>query len=163
MSGSITGEIIKSAIARNIRGNIILQNNEPFKIYKEKTVQSFNKPSFFIWVMDVSQRKLMRNNYERDYQMNIRFHTTDDNPKENEVLSDVGNKLLFSLAELNVPILDINDTTNETVEQNKPIKGKQMSFNIVDGVLQVFVTYTIKAKQVLAETPGMQELKIEDI
>lgn len=163
MSGSVTGELIKSAIARNITKNISLQNNTPFKVYKEKTVQSFNKPSFFIWVMDVSQRKLMNNNYERYYQMNIRFHTVDDNPKEYEELSDIGNKLLYSLALLDVPILVFDALSNKTIEQNKPIKGTQMSFNIVDGVLQMFVTYTIKAKQVLAEAPTMQGLKIEDI
>lgn len=155
MLGAVTGEIIKSAIARNIAKNIKLEGSTPFKIYKEKTVQSFHKPSFFIWVLDVSQEKLMNNNYQRDYQMNIRFHTVDDNPKEYEVLSDVGNQLLCSLALLNVPILDTNK-----VEVTKPVKGKQMSFNIVDGVLQFYVTYTIKAKTSLTQAPTMRGMTI---
>jgi hypothetical protein len=162
MLGEITGEMIKNAMARNITKNITLKNKASYKIYKEQTVQGFSKPSFFIWTMDVDQTKQMRNNYERNYMMNVRFHTKDDAPKQYEELNDIGNKLLWALSILNVPIL-VLDETNKQIEVNKPIKGKQMSFNIVEGVLQVYVTYTIKAKQVLAKTPEMQVLDIKDI
>lgn len=162
MLGEITGEMIKSAMARNITQNITLKNKTAYKIYKEKTVQGFSKPSFFIWTMDVDQTKLMRNNYERNYMMNVRYHTKDDAPKQYEELNELGNKLLWTLSTLNVPIV-VLDETNKEIQVDKPIKGKQMSFNIVEDVLQVYVTYTIKAKQVLAKQTEMQVLDIKEI
>ena len=70
------GESIKSAISLKIKSNFAITSGEPPitiypTIYKEQMVQGMDKPSFFIWQMDVEQEKLMRNNYERVYQMNV--------------------------------------------------------------------------------------------
>lgn len=159
--GEITGEIIKSAIARNIKQNIKLADN--FKIYKERTVQNMSKPCFFIWEMDVGQAKQMRNQYTRDYQMNIRFHAKEDSSKLFEQLSNLGNQLLESLALLQVPLRVLDPDSNQVIEGTKPVKGVEMSFNIVENVLQVYVTYTIRMKKVLDELPIIQKLDIEII
>ena len=71
MVGEITGESIKSAIALKIKSGFAITSGSPPitiypNIYKEKIVQGMEKPCFFIWVMDISQEKLMRNNYMRD-------------------------------------------------------------------------------------------------
>jgi len=166
MVGEITGESIKSAIALKIRSSFAVTTGEPPitiypTIYKEKVVQDMKKPCFFIWVMDVSQEKLMRNNYERLYQMNIRYHPEEKDPKTYETLADIGNKLLDYLTNINVPIfLGRYDGEGNPIEDSKPITGRQMNYEIKEDVLQMYVTYKVKAKQLMEEVPEMEQLEI---
>lgn len=166
MVGEITGESIKSAIALKLRSSFAITNGMPSitiypNIYKEKVVQGMKKPCFFIWVMDVSQEKLMRNNYTRDYQMNIRYHLEEKDSKTYETLSDIGNKLLDKLTLIDVPIfLGRYDSDGEPIEDKKPVRGIQMSFEIKEDVLQFYVTYNIKAKQWIDKVPEMESLEI---
>jgi len=162
MVGEITGESIKSAIALKLKSSFANTNGSPpITIYKEQIVQGFKKPCFFIWVMDVSQEKIMRNVYTRDYQMNIRYHPEEKDTKTYETLSDIGNKLLYELRTIDVPIfLGRYGTDGEPIEDKKPVRGIQMSFEIKEGVLQFYVTYSIKAKQVVDEIPVMKSLEI---
>lgn len=165
MIGEITGESIKSAIALKLKSSFANTNGSPpITIYKEQIVQGFKKPCFFVWVMDVSQEKLMRNNYERVYQMNVRYHPEEKDTKTYETLSDIGNKLLEYLTQIEVPIfLGRYDNEGEPIEDMKPIRGSQMSFKIVDDVLQVFVTYVVKMKLVEAAMPYMEQLFLNSI
>ena len=169
MVGEITGESIKSAIALKIKSSFAITNGSPPitiypNIYKEKIVQGMKKPCFFVWVMDVSQEKIMRNVYTRDYQMNIRYHPEEKDTKTYETLSDIGNKLLEYLTQIEVPIfLGRYDNEGEPIEDMKPIRGSQMSFEIVDDVLQVFVTYVVKMKLVEAALPYMKQLLLNSI
>ena len=164
--GQITGEIVKSAISLKIRSAFATTSGTPLAttyptIYKEKVVQGMIKPCFFVWQMDVEQEKLMRNNYERVYQMNVRYHPEDNDLKRYQTLADIGNKLLEHLTHIEVPIFSGRyDNEGEPIEDRKPIRGSQMSFNIVDDVLQVFVTYVVKMKMVAAALPFMQQLFI---
>ena len=162
MVGEITGESIKSAIALKIKSSFANTNGSPpITIYKEKIVQGMKKPCFFVWVMDVSQEKIMRNVYTRDYQMNIRYHPEEKDTKTYEILSDIGNKLLGILTTIDVPIfLGRYGTDGEPIEDKKPVRGIQMSFEIKEDVLQFYVTYNIKAKQVVDEVPEMESLEI---
>jgi len=166
MVGEITGESIKSAIALKIKSSFAITNGSPPitiypNIYKEKIVQGMKKPCFFVWVMDVSQEKIMRNIYTRDYQMNIRYHLEEKDTKTYETLSDIGNKLLDKLTTIDVPIfLGRYETDGEPIEDKKPVRGIQMSFEIKEDVLQFYVTYSIKAKQVVDEVPDMGTLEI---
>lgn len=166
MVGEITGESIKSAIALKIKSSFAITDGSPPitiypTIYKEKIVQGMKKPCFFVWVMDVSQEKLMRNNYTRDYQMNIRYHPEDKDTKTYETLSDIGNKLLDKLTLIEVPIfIGRHDSGGEPVEDKKLVRGIQMSYEIKEDVLQFYVTYSIKAKQVVDEVPDMGTLEI---
>jgi len=164
--GQITGETVKSAISLKIRSAFATSSGTPPvttypTIYKEKVVQGMIKPCFFVWAMDVEQEKLMRNNYERVYQMNVRYHPEDNDLKRYQVLADIGNKLLEYLTQIEVPIfLGRYDNEGEPIEDMKPIRGSQMSFKIVDDVLQVFVTYVVKMKLVEAALPFMETLDI---
>jgi hypothetical protein len=165
--GQITGETVKSAISLKIRSAFATTTSDtpPVTtyptIYKEKIVQGMIKPCFFVWTMDAEQEKLMRNNYERVYQMNVRYHPEDNDLKRYQTLADIGNKLLEHLTQIEVPIfLGRYDAEEEPIEDKKPIRGSQMNFNIVDDVLQVFVTYVVKMKMVEAELPLMETLDI---
>lgn len=160
MFGRITGETIKSAVAIRIKNYFAFEGMPQPKIYKEKLVQRMAKPCFFIWVMDVSQEKTGANTFSRNYQINIRFHLPENTDKEYEVFAEVGNKLLEILATIDLEIVD--DVLGNVL---KPVRGKQMSFNIQDGVLQLFVTYAIRAKQFTdgEKPPKMQEALINKI
>lgn len=166
MVGEIMGESIKSAVSLKIKSGFSITSGEPPvtiypTIYKEQIVQGMAKPSFFIWQMDVEQEKLMRNNYERVYQMNVRYHPEDNDLKRYQTLAIIGNKLLEYLTQVEVPIfLGRYDNKREPIEDMKPIRGSQMSFKIVDDVLQVFVTYVVKMKMVEAALPFMETLDI---
>ncbi len=168
-AGQIIGETIKSAISLKIRSAFATTSGTPPvitypTIYKEKVVQGMIKPCFFVWTMDVEQEKLMRNNYERVYQMNVRYHPEDNDLKCYQTLADIGNKLLEYLTQIEVPIfLGRYDTEGEPIEDMKSIRGSQMSFNIVDDVLQVFVTYVVKMKLVEAALPYMEQLFLNSI
>jgi len=163
MVGEIMGESIKSAISLKIKNNFTTINGKPPIIYKEQMVQGMKKPSFFIWQMDVSQEKLFGKNYERIYQMNIRYHPEDKDLKRYETLADIGNKLLEYLAYIEIPIITKYDDKGNPIEEMKPVKGSQMSFKIVDNILQVFVTYVIRMKLKETQPPFMQQLFINSI
>ena len=165
MVGEITGESIKSAIALKLKSSFANTNGSlPITIYKEKIVQGMKKPCFFVWVMDVSQEKLLGNKYERLYQMNIRYHPEGKDLKTYETLAEIGNKLLEYLRYIEVPIfLGRYDTDGNPIEDTKPIKGDNLSFKITDNVLQVYVNYVIKGKFKETEKPQMQELTINEI
>lgn len=162
MLGQIKGESIKSAIALKIKSSFAITNGSPpITIYKEQIVQGFKKPSFFIWVMEVSQEKKMRNNYDRFYQMNIRYHPEEDDTTTYETLADIGNRLLEVLLTIDVPIdLGRKDLNGQPIEDKKPVRGSQMDFTIQDDVLQFFVTYKINIKQYQDKDPEMETLEI---
>jgi len=163
--GEITGESIKSAISLKLKSSFANTGGTPsITIYKEQIVQGFKKPSFFIWIMDVSQEKLLGNKYERLYQMNIRYHPEGNDLKTYETLAEIGNKLLEYLRYIEVPIfLGRYDTDGNPIEDTKPIKGDNLSFKITDDILQVYVNYVIKGKFKEAEKPQMQDLTINEI
>lgn len=164
MIGEITGESIKSAISLKLKSSFANTNGSPpITIYKEQIVQGFKKPSFFIWIMDVSQEKLLGNKYERLYQMNIRYHPEEKDLKTYETLAEIGNQILEVLTYIEVPInLGRKDTLGNPIEDKKPVMGKQMSFKIIDDVLQVYVNYVIRGKFKELEKPHMQSLEINE-
>lgn len=156
MWGEITGETIKSAISLKIANSIVTK--EPnIRIYKEKIIQNFKTPCFFIWTLDISHEKQMRNCYNRTYQMNIRFHLDNDFSQKYQELNSIGNLLMDILRTIDVPV-----SVKNGKEETRPVFGRQMSFKIDDGVLQMFVTYIIKTEAWIPEVPEMQTLDINN-
>ena len=145
----VTGESVKSAISRRIVRDFTVDGIAPV-VYKEQVLQGFEKPSFFIWTVDISQDKRMLNNYTRTYQMEVRYHMADGRMDAYEHLCSVGNTLLESLAYIDIPVGEIV----------KPVKGTKMRFTINDDVLLVYVTYTMNIYKQLSLTPSMENLDI---
>lgn len=158
----MSGESIKSAIARKINNKFKVTSGSPLSteyptVYKEKIVQNMKKPCFFVWQMNVSQEKQMRNNYWLVFEMNVRYHPVENDVDQYRTLASVGTKLLSDLSSIDVPISEGGEI------RTRPVVGKQMNFRIEDGVLQLFVTYNIKVKM-HSEEAGvlMQELLITE-
>lgn len=145
----ITGETIKSPIALKIREHFKQVDGEVItypSIYKEQTVKDFDKPSFFIWTMDVNWDKVGKNRYEGLYQMNVRFHPEDEDENKYETLCRIGTELCDCLETINVPIS--TDGENEII---LPVRGTDMEYKILDDILQFYVNYTLKAKRPITE------------
>jgi hypothetical protein len=143
MVGELLGETIKSAIAQKI---LNIFTPAPI-IYKEKIYQGFITPCFFIWIINVTQTKLLMNSYTRDYLMNIRYHISEKDTKTYEKLALIGNTLLAELTKIEVPIFfGTYDIDNNPIEALKPVYGKNIEFKITEDILQFFVTYTIRCK-----------------
>lgn len=159
-------EILKSAISLKIKDCFTQKQGDIFiypTIYKEQILQGFKRPCFFIWVFDISQTKLLNNNYERLYQMNIRYHTDKDDLKEYESLSNVGNKLLRCLEYIKVPTITgrVEGKINTDLVN---IRGDKLSYKINEDVLHFYVNYLIKGRFNMEENAVMESLTInEDI
>lgn len=151
----ITGETIKSAIAKRIKASFTQDGVAPV-VYKEQILQGFKKPSFFIWTIDVAFEKRMFNNYRGTYNMEVRYHAQDDVSKLYEHLCSVGTLLLEVLSTIELPI------TVETEEELFPVRGKQLDFKIQDNVLLVYVTYNIDMKKYEQVIPSMEQLNINN-
>ena len=141
--GQITGETIKSAISLKIRSAFATTSGTPPvttypTIYKEKVVQGMIKPCFFVWTMDVSPVKRMKNTFEFPYQMNVRYEPSEDDEEKYKSCMSVAMTLTEALSSIDVPI-DVNGT-----EVLKQVYGRDMEFSITDDVLQFFVSYTLR-------------------
>lgn len=164
MVGAITGESIKSAIALKIRSAFAKTEGDPPitlypTIYKEEVVQNMILPSFFIWTMEVDQTQVQKNVYERMYQMNIRYHPIEEDLRLYENLESIALKLSESLTSIEVPIFagSLNEE-GQPIEDKKPVVGRSISHKITDGVLQFFVTYTIRGRIQEIKGPQMNEI-----
>lgn len=159
MVGEIVGESIKSAIAKRIRTAFQVTSGTPPvttypTVYKEEIPEGFVRPSFFIETVEVNQRRIIREVYERTYLMNIRHHAA-IGPKTNEDLELIANKLLEEMATIEVPIFNgVYDEHDVPVASLLPVRGFDSNYNIRENVLQVYISYRIRAKKLLpAETP----------
>ena len=136
----ITSETIKSAIAK-----VLSENFKDFKIYKNKARQSVY-PCFFIRQLDVDDKRIAINKYERDYLINIRCHILNPNYSK---LDEIGFKLF--------EVLDIID--------NKDIRlvPRKRNYEIKDDVVQFFISYKVRLiKEPSNEGAKMQSLKINE-
>lgn len=134
----IESETIKSAIAK------MLANSFPDKtIYKNKVEQGMKRPCFFISQLNGMQEKESRNLYRRTYLMNIRYHK--DNPTRTE-LDEIGFELLGLL--------------NELKDEDLFVFGSDAKYEIVDDVLQFFITYKVRVVKETDSLAIMNKLNI---
>lgn len=158
--GEVTSETVKSAVSLAIKEAFTIAGTPPIypKIYKEKIIQGMVKPCFFIWLTNVECNKLMLNNYNLVYSVNVRYHPEDNDDLTYEHLVNIGQTLNEVLDRIEIAT-DVNGS-----EFKLKVLGTQASYSIVDGILQYFVTYTLKVKKpsTIVE-PGMDELEINQI
>lgn len=147
MSLEITGEIVKSAIAKKIIAGFTSKEVKPV-VYKEQIKQGFKYPSFFIWEISKTQKKRMNLVYDRDYLMEIRYALEEDDTKAYEKLEEVGNKLMLLLDTIDIPIRIAKDETGN-IEGVRMVRAKgNIETKKDENVLIVTVTYPITIKYV---------------
>lgn len=137
---NITSETIKSAMAKTLA----LQYPE-VTLYKNKVLKGFKKPCFFISQLEPSIEKIGKNRYKINFPMCIRYHN--DNASRTD-LDSVG----FN-------IMDIFDTLID----GEPIcYAKNSRYEILDDVLQCFITYSINVIKPVKENIKMENLDFKE-
>jgi len=156
----ITGESIKSAISSKLAAEyptvydiddpeVVLFRGIP--IYKEKIAQGAERPYFAIAQLDLDQQKLMKEKYNRLYQMKVSYYSNIGDLQQFKNLDEMGNELLELLRTIEVesgqPIItEVEGFEDVVTPQMYPVRGIQMSSKIVDDVLQFFVSYLVRVE-----------------
>lgn len=158
MYGEITGETLISAVAEKIK-----RHNPEKNIYTEKTTQNFNMPAFFIWAIDVLFTPSgQKETYNVTYLMEIRYHIDSKTKSLYETLQKMGFKLFDDMRFVDIPTCanyDMNNPQNMR-EVIKSVRGSNIDYKINNGVLQFFVTYRFRIRELAEEIAKMQRLKI---
>ena len=140
----ITGEIIKSAVAAKILESI---PSAAGSVYKEGQYQGKAGDAFYIVQRRVSQQWQIKQLLKRDYEMIVRYEPDINSQKKLENCSQMGNILMFALKSI--------DSGDGVL-----VHGTNMNFETVDGVALVYVTYSIRIKDVPNTLNPMKDLEI---
>lgn len=137
----LAGDLIKSALARRLASLF-----PGITIYKEKVEQGLKYPSFFILQLNVTQEGDLRPYRWLNFQMNIRYRPTKDYNSKRSELDQLG--------------LDMLDGLEEVEVEGKPLRGRDMNYEIIDGVLQFFINFRMRVKK--EQEAGQKMLELEN-
>lgn len=137
----LAGDLIKSALARRLAALF-----PGITIYKEKVEQGLKYPSFFILQLNVTQEGDLRTYRWLNFQMNIRYRPTKDYNSKRSELDQLG--------------LDMLDGLEEVEVEGKPLRGRDMNYEIIDGVLQFFINFRMRVKK--EQEAGQKMLELEN-
>ena len=120
-----------------------------YKIYTERMEQDFeiSEPCFFIRMLNTSHTLFLGSRYKQDHSFEIRCHV-DNKKTTNTELNNIGDTLK-----------EILEYIEEDPEGEKNlIRGKNLKFQINDGVLQFFVNYDYFVYREVEPAPYMMVL-----
>lgn len=137
----LAGDLIKSALARRLAALF-----PGITIYKEKVEQGLKYPSFFILQLNVTQERDLRPYRWLNFQMNIRYRPIKDYNSKRSELDQLG--------------LDMLDGLEEVEVEGKPLRGRDMNYEIIDGVLQFFINFRMRVKK--EQEAGQKMLELEN-
>lgn len=137
----LAGDLIKSALARRLAALF-----PGITIYKEKVEQGLKYPSFFILQLNVTQEGDLIPYRWLNFQMNIRYRPTKDYNSKRSELDQLG--------------LDMLDGLEEVEVEGKPLRGRDMNYEIIDGVLQFFINFRMRVKK--EQEAGQKMLELEN-
>ncbi len=133
-------EIIKG-IARRLNAAL----GDGYEIYQNQVKQGLQEPCFFIGVLQPEQRPLLGLRARRVNPLVVQYFPRAEG--DNAELLAMAERLLLELAFIQLPAGDW-------------LRGTQMRYEIVDGVLQFFVNYNMLVEQP-QEQVNMEDLQIE--
>lgn len=117
---------------------------DEYTIYTESIKQGFKEPCFHIIALQPTNEQAIDTYYLRDYPMNIMYFPKDENHAKTE---------MYNMAErlfLAVEYIKVLDNLR---------RASKMRYEIVDGVLHFFVTYSMYVKEITAAEPAMETLE----
>jgi hypothetical protein len=126
----VTGELIKGSVARRI---IEVIPEAAGRVYKEGQNQNVSGAAFYIVQRRINQNEQIKAIISREYEMIIRYEPDINSQTQLESCALIGTILLDALRTI--------DPGNNVV-----IRGDDMSFQIVDNVGLIYVTYPIRIK-----------------
>lgn len=117
---------------------------EDYTYYTETKTQGFDKPCFFIALVNLTHTKSVGLIYNQHSSIEITYHPSSETPKAE--IYDVCERLYWSLK-------SIQD------DQGK-IRGTKMRHQIIDNVLHFKIEYHTRVEQ-MTENTAMQTLRVE--
>lgn len=115
--------------------------------YVENIEQNANLPCFTIDVLNPLSRSVNRKDYYRTIPCVIHYFTNNKNTTVKECYS-IGEQILECLEYLNI--------------DGQLVRGEDMSYTMVDDVLQVFITYGFWTEKIQTPETKVEELIIND-
>lgn len=122
---------------------------DTYTIYIEPVKQGFKEPCFYIFALQPTSEPAVAGHYLRSYPFDIHFFPKDENHARSE-MHQIGEALFLAVEYINV--LDKNKLDNLR-------RGTTMRYEIVDGVLHFFVTYSMYVKEITEPEPTMETLE----
>nr|DAG72560.1 MAG TPA: tail completion protein [Caudoviricetes sp.] len=105
-----------------------LENSIQCKVYTRNVKQGLHIPCFFMQLLKPGKVPLIGARHIRDYPFDIQYFPTDES--DNEYMMQIGDMLMDYLEII-------------TLSDGQIVCGKDMEYEIVDGVLHFYVTYTV--------------------
>ena len=125
-------------MVNNLIDGISIKLNQVFgdgkKIYSETVKQGLKEPCFFIAVLNPSQSKMIGGRYFRQHPFDVHYFPANTDGK-NEEMRRVASQLLDGLEYI-------------TLTNGDLVRGTNMNYEVVDGVLHFFVQYNMYIKKI---------------
>ncbi|WP_338630575.1 phage tail terminator family protein [Clostridium baratii] len=136
--GKLESGTIISAITRTLKDNF-----PNCTIYKDKKMQGLKKPCFFVFKLNSEQEKYNKYIFNRDLLINIRY-------------MNEGNRSELEEVEFNLQMI-----LNYIEKYDIKLVPRSIKSEIIDDVLQVFVSYSIRVMEIkeIEETMNSIESK----
>ncbi len=115
-------------------------------IYGDEIKQGFNEPCFFIQQLSRPRKKEIQS-YQNTENFDIQHFLDDDEDDKNKQYMEMGEDLLNKLEYIEL-------------DCGRKIRGTQMSYEIRDGVLHVYITY-IYYSRVVDSVDKMENIDVE--
>ncbi|HOL87034.1 MAG TPA: hypothetical protein PLK32_06735 [Defluviitoga tunisiensis] len=114
------------------------------RIFSESVKQGLKEPCFFIAVLNPTQNPMIGVRYFREHSFDIHYFPSKDGG--NQEIQDVASKLFDALEYI-------------TLLDGDLVRGTEMHYEVVDGVLHFFVDYNFHVIKHKAPDAYMEELK----
>lgn len=117
------------------------------RIYSESVKQGLQEPCFFIAVLNPLQTQVIGNRYFRQQPFDIHyFPAVQDNNNE---LQEMASDLFIALEYI-------------TLVNGDLVHGKEMRYEVVDGVLHFFVDYNMYVRKIEVPADDMETLTVNN-
>lgn len=131
-----------------ITGISIKLNNifgDSYRTYDSNIEQGLKEPCFFIKLLTAFNIPYIGKRKKRNYPFDIHFFPEDNT--DNASMLDIGDILISELEYI-------------TLQNGDILRGRDMSYQIIDGVLHLFCTYSVVLNRMEKEDP-MENCEIE--
>lgn len=140
----ITGNTLKSAIIKKLSDSF----GENYTYYKEQVLQNLKTPAFVLFQSDVSSNEVIKDIYEYNFILHLRYLPKDDNP--------------FPLEECDKMRLEVGSCLEEIPLGNILKSPTSFTTNIIENVLHITIAYKLWLENEKPNLPVMEELNYND-
>ncbi len=130
-------------VIEGIVGALYETFRDKYTIYTESVIQGFKEPCFMIIALESTSEQAIAGHYLRSYPFDIHFFQNEDNE------SKAGMHHMAESLFLAVEYINVLDNLR---------RASKMRYEIVDGVLHFFVTYSMYVKRITEPEPTMETI-----